>query len=61
MIGTQRLYGHDPYLKRFNRIFIGGHVYALIGGGIINKQGRHAIFGAGIRFADDELLRCFLN
>lgn len=62
LMGTQRLYGHDPYLKWFNRIFLGEHVYAEIGvDDIINKHGRHAIFGAGIRFADDEVLRCLLN
>ncbi len=62
LMGTQRLSGHDPYLKWFNRIFLGEHVYALVGvDDIINKNGRHAIFGAGIRFADDELLRCFIN
>jgi phospholipid/cholesterol/gamma-HCH transport system substrate-binding protein len=62
LMGTQRLYGHDPYLKWYNRLFFGEHVYAEIGiDDIINAQGRHAIFGAGIRFADDELLKCFLN
>ena len=45
-----------PHLKWLNRMFIGRNIYIVFGADdFVSKWNKNIFFGAGIRFADDDL------
>lgn len=55
--GTLRCFNdHRPYLKWINRLFITPHFYFVLGANdFISRDNKSAIFGAGLRFSDEDL------
>lgn len=60
--GTLRCFNdHRPYLKWINRLFVTPHFYFVLGANdFISRDNKSALFGAGLRFSDEDL-RCFFD